>query len=229
MVSLRDAKYSGFPGYKELSVDFSKINTSIEVKEGVIKKYDKFIVIFMVTDKIDDLWKPEEFKPSEPVLLVIHTSTYERWTKDNPKTPTEPSELELAIAEWANDSGWLNKPFQGELMLMAALAKTLKKKIPGVSILNEPEELEGLSVLKNIPSPSSSQAGGGGKQIKMSPMDKDDAMREFYRRFMNDKDGMLCEGEESGAKMLGHHMMCLKKSDPDFYEEMRFLIDLMFR
>jgi len=143
VATIKDAKYSGFPGFKELGIDFAKINLMIEMREAVVKKFDKMYVIFFATNSIDDLWKPEEFKSDEPVLLVIHTETYTRWTKENPKTPTEPTPLETAMVKWieTNWSAEIGAPFKGTLYLMSALAKSLNK-VEGVKLFDDCEQLD---------------------------------------------------------------------------------------
>jgi hypothetical protein len=99
MLFIGEEKYSKIKPYCEARANMSDVNLDIECSEVMFKKFDDNVVILFALKKANSIYKPESVTPNQLLALTLHTKTYETWTKDNPKTPTEPSELELLLID----------------------------------------------------------------------------------------------------------------------------------
>jgi hypothetical protein len=167
-VFLGKLDYSPYKGFAPLEADFTATSGDIDAIEICIKKHsdgDGFVV-FMAAKSISSLWKPETFKAGSLVFWHIHAKQYTRWTKENPKLPTEPTPLEktwIKFLESEKGSSYLDKPFSGKMSL--ASAESILEFVADKQqweLLAKLSDIPELTLLKEIP--SASAASGGSKR-----------------------------------------------------------------
>jgi hypothetical protein len=91
--------YSKFKPYLEGRVDYANTNDDLDVTECLFKKIDTGVAILFALKNIKICFKPEQYQENQLCYLILHKEKYEVWTKENPKTPTEPTELELFLLD----------------------------------------------------------------------------------------------------------------------------------
>ena len=217
MANLRDAKYSGFPGFKELGIDWEKVNLSLELTEAAIKVYDDVIVLIFKTEDIPDLYKPELFKPLEPTLLIVHRTEYTRWTKDNPKTPTQPFELEVALADYILKQGLLlsGNGFGCSLYLMANAVNLIKTdKLPVFSDIQYFDS----DIVMLLPNSTvtNNSSGNRGNTFESKLTNLESVISK------------LASLENHPVYNMAEYLRSLKTSDPEMYEQVTFVLKLLF-
>lgn len=170
-VFIGNPAYSPVNGYAEIQGDMSVVNSTVHVTEGKVLKLDGGYAFCMIAKGITDMSKADSFKADTPVCWIAHSKEYTRWTKDNPKTVTQPTELETTLIQWLESDGsqWLEKSFKGELHLngSSGVLHAVKKNNfwDALATFTECEP----SLVKDLAVGSSSgKRGGGSGQTEQS-------------------------------------------------------------
>jgi len=122
MLMIGKSEYSSCKPYIEVNTDFSTVNSDLHVEEAVFEKIESGYILKFKASKMTDVMK-DAFKESELYYLIFHTSEYTRWTKENPKSPTQPQLLEKVISGYFETEAGkeiLGKPFKAEITLTSA-------------------------------------------------------------------------------------------------------------
>lgn len=222
-VFLSNPDYSPIKGYAELQGDWSSANSTIYITEARIQKIDNGYVFYIVANSITDLWKAETFKDGTQICFIAHTKEYTRYTKENPKLPTQPTLLEKTIANWLESDGsiWLDKSFNGVMNLNGSegfLNSIIAAK--AWQILFAFTECQP-SLIKEFPqeNSNSNKRSGGSYQSEL-------------QRLENRQSFLIRESSSYGEKAnnmteLAFGLSGFKKECPDAYEVFLDLMQLM--
>lgn len=99
MLFAKEEKWSSHPPYLEARVNFADANDDLDVTECKFQKVDKGVLVLFALKNIKCLNKSEQYTENQLFSMLIHNEKYEVWTKENPKTPTEPTDLELLLLD----------------------------------------------------------------------------------------------------------------------------------
>ena len=218
---LGNPDYSPVKGYSQLQGDLTTINTSIFIQEGKIVKSENDYIFCLIPNNITGLSKPESFKKGSPTCFTVHTKEYSRWvSKDKPNETTQPTALETTIVEWLNSEGniWLEKSFSGTLQLngMESVLNAIKDNqlwhILAEFLECEPNLIKDISVKSTA------------KKTNSTPKESDRLIERYS--FVIQTCGVT--GIDAYNFMdLSITLAELKKSDPEIYETLFKLLELV--
>jgi hypothetical protein len=138
---LGQEKWSKLPPYLEGRVDYADTNIDLDVSECMFKKVDSGVAILFALKNVKICFKPEQYTENQLCYLIIHSEKYEVWTKDNPKTLTEPTPLELFLLDIILDKKAveLDKVYAGTISLNS-----------GEAVIEAVKETEKYSILLKL-------------------------------------------------------------------------------
>jgi hypothetical protein len=141
MLFLGTENYSKFKPYLEGRIDYANTNDDLDVTECMFRKIDAGVLVLFALKNIKACFKSEQYTENQLCYLIIHSEKYETWTKENPKTPVEPTELELFLLDIILDKKAveLDKLYTGTLSLNS-----------GAAVLSAVKATEKYSIILNL-------------------------------------------------------------------------------
>lgn len=233
-VFLGKTDYSAYKGFAAIEADFRNVSGTISAQEICIKKHsgDDGYVIFMAADKITGMWKPETLKAGTLCYWHIHSKQYTRWTKENSKTPTEPSPLELTwikFLESEEGKKLLDIPQTGNINLGIS-----EKILDFVTqnkewvLLAELQSIPELKLLKDIPEASGTSGGKkGGSSHSQKEGEKLTDRFNFLKTILGSY-GEGCEDIVSLTASYKSFMDEIEQSKPGLSKTAETLLDYIF-
>lgn len=168
-VRIQNPNYSKAKPYTEITCDFVSDTCDLKIIEGRFAEVDGNYRLYACIEEIDGLKDTSKFKPNDLYYIDFHTKTYETWTMDNPKAPTEPALFEQIVTAWLKEPTEEFNPletFAGVISINTnkMFLKKIKDGKNSITDIFGVENIEPLGKLQEVT--TSGKGGGYGKSTQ---------------------------------------------------------------